>query len=125
VGNSLAKRDQPAEVNEWRWPVAIGRHDPKTAHDADVRQAIAVGLNEALTALEESFYDLRDEQLHSFPVPGRNNIMRTIYHTMTHVRQIWRLRGSWAGQMSRADPDSIGRRAGRCPADPPHPQQNT
>jgi len=62
--------------------VAIGKHAPNTAVETDLKQAIAVGLDEALTALEECFYDLGDEQLQSFPIPGRNNIAWIVMHCL-------------------------------------------
>jgi len=65
--------------------VAIGKHDPEVAHDTDLKQAIAVGLHEALTALEESFYDLTDEQIQSFPIAGRNSIAWIVMHCLDNL----------------------------------------
>jgi hypothetical protein len=65
--------------------MAIGLHEPSIAHDTDLRKAIAVGLDEAFTALEESFHDLSDEQLQSFPVPGRNNIAWLVMHCLDNL----------------------------------------
>lgn len=65
--------------------MAIGKHDPEVAHDTDLKQAIAVGLDEALTALEESFYDLTDEQIQSFPIAGRNSIAWIVMHCLDNL----------------------------------------
>ena len=44
----------------------IGKLEPKFAKNTDLKAAIAIGLDEALTALEESFYDLDDQHLWAF-----------------------------------------------------------
>jgi len=50
-----------------------------------LKEAIAIGLDEALTALEESFYDLTDEQAWSFPVAGKNNIAWIVMHCLDNL----------------------------------------
>ena len=65
--------------------MAIGKHDCKIAHDTDFKQAIAIGLDEALIALEESFYDLSDEEIQSFPVAGQNNIAWIVMHSLDNL----------------------------------------
>ena len=42
--------------------MVIGRLQPGQAKNTDLKGAIAIGLDEALTALEESFFDLTDER---------------------------------------------------------------
>lgn len=63
----------------------IGKHKPKHAHNTGLREAIAIGLDEAFTALEESFYDLNDDQVSSFPIPGCNNIAWIVMHSLQNL----------------------------------------
>ncbi|NLS78266.1 MAG: DinB family protein [Chloroflexi bacterium] len=67
--------------------MAIGKHDCKVAADIDLRGAIAVGLDEAFTALEEAIHDLSDEQLQDFPVAGKNNIAWIVMHCLDNLDQ--------------------------------------
>jgi hypothetical protein len=63
----------------------IGQHKCKEARNTDLKQAIAIGLDEALTAFEEAIYDLSDEQLWEFPIPGRNNIAWIAMHMLENL----------------------------------------
>jgi len=83
----------------------IGKHKCKSAQDTDLKGAIAIGLDEAFTALEESLYDLSDEQARSFPIPGHNNIAWIVMHVLqnldshavfTHTYDPATDRGKWA-----------------------------
>jgi len=65
--------------------MAIGKHDCKVAGDTDLKQALAIGLDEALIALEESFHDLTDEQARSFPIPDRNNVAWIVMHCLDNL----------------------------------------
>ena len=65
--------------------MAIGRHECRKASRTDLRAAIAIGLDECMTALEESFYDLTDEQVWAFPVPERNNIAWIVMHCLDNL----------------------------------------
>jgi len=65
--------------------MAIGRHECSSARDTDFRQAIAIGLDEALTALEESFYDLDDRQMQAFVIPKHNCIAWIVVHTLQNL----------------------------------------
>jgi hypothetical protein len=65
--------------------VVIGRHHCKQARNTDWKQAIAIGLDEALTALEESFYDLTDQQVRDFPIPGHNSIAWIVTHSLQNL----------------------------------------
>ena len=65
--------------------MVIGRHGPKLAKNTGLKGAIEIGLDEALTALEESIYDLTDEQVRAFPIPGRNNIAWIVMHVLTNL----------------------------------------
>ena len=61
------------------------KHKIKLAKDTTLKGAIEIGLDEALTALEESFHDLSDEQVWSFPIKGRNNIAWILMHTLMNL----------------------------------------
>ncbi|HIJ72590.1 MAG TPA: DinB family protein [Candidatus Hydrogenedentes bacterium] len=65
--------------------MTIGKHDCKIAGNTHLKQAIEIGLDEALTALEESFYDLTDEQVWAFPIQGRNNIAWIVMHCLHNL----------------------------------------
>ncbi len=65
--------------------MAIGRHEPRVASDTTFKQAFAIGLDEALTAVEESIHGLTDEQVATFPVPGENNIAWIVMHTLDNL----------------------------------------
>jgi hypothetical protein len=65
--------------------MVIGKHAPKTAQEVDLKRAIAVGLDEAFTALEEAFYDLEDEQLATFPLSGQNNMAWIVMHCLENL----------------------------------------
>ena len=58
----------------------IGRHEPGQAKGTDLKGAIAILVDEAATALEESFHDLTDEQFWGFPLEGRHNIVTMVEH---------------------------------------------
>jgi len=47
--------------------MVIRKHKPKRAEHTDLRGALATGLDEARTALDESIHGLTDEQLCVFP----------------------------------------------------------
>ena len=63
----------------------IGRHECKQARNTGLKEAIAIGLDEALTALEEAIYDLNDEQVRAFPIPERNNIAWIVMHALHNL----------------------------------------
>lgn len=65
--------------------MTIGKHECKIAEGTDLIAAIRIGLDEVLTALEESFHDLTDEQAAAFPIDGRNNIAWTVMHCLQNV----------------------------------------
>ena len=67
--------------------MAIGVHDCQTARDVDLKGAIQIGLDEALTALGESFADLSDEQAGRFPMPERNNIAWNVMHCLENLHE--------------------------------------
>ena len=65
--------------------MVIGRHECKNATGTHLREAIAITLDDAMTALEEAFYDLTDEQARRFPIPGRNNVAWIVMHCLDNL----------------------------------------
>jgi len=64
----------------------IGKLDPHQAKGTGtLKDAIRIGLDEAFTALEESFHGLTDEQAWAFPIPGRHNITTLIMHSLENL----------------------------------------
>jgi len=65
--------------------MAIGEHAPKQAMDTTLKGAIAIGLDEALTAIEESIHGLTDEQIWQRPLPERNSIAAIAMHCLVSI----------------------------------------
>ena len=65
--------------------MVIGKLDPGQARHTTLKKAVEIGLDEAFTALEESFHDLSDEQVWSFPLPGRHNICTIVMHLQANL----------------------------------------
>ena len=63
----------------------IGKHESKQARNTNLKGAIAIGLDEALTALEESLTGLTDDQVRAFPILGRNNIAWIAMHCLQNL----------------------------------------
>jgi len=57
----------------------------KNANNTDLKQAILIGLDETLIALEESFSELTKDQVHKFPIPGENNIAWIVMHCLDNL----------------------------------------
>ena len=62
--------------------MVLGKFEPKFAKGTDLKKALAMGLDEAFTALEESFYDLTNEQFWGFPLADRHNIVTLAEHCL-------------------------------------------
>ena len=62
--------------------MVIGTFEPKEAKQTGLKRALAIGLDEAFTALEESFCGLTDEQLWAFPLDHRHNIVTLVEHCL-------------------------------------------
>lgn len=60
----------------------IGREEVKLARNTDLLGAIRIGLDECMTALEECFYDLSDEQVSVYPLAERHNIATIVMHCL-------------------------------------------
>jgi len=65
--------------------VVIGKHECANARDTDLKRALDIGLDEALTAPQEAFTGLSDEQVRVFPLPGRNNIAWIVMHCLDNL----------------------------------------
>lgn len=65
--------------------MSIGRHACHTANRTDLKAAIAIGLDDGFTALDEAFGDLSDEQAAGFPIAGRNNIAWIVMHCLDNL----------------------------------------
>ena len=63
----------------------IERPDVKLAKDTDLLGAVRIGFDEAFTALRESFYDLDDDRVRAFPIPGRQNVAWTVMHSLLNL----------------------------------------
>ncbi|GEM_PF-1083562 len=68
----LTSQEKNAQANEWFDSVP----------DTGVLRAFGIGLSQTVTALEESFSDLTNEQLNAFPIAGRNNIAWIVMHCL-------------------------------------------
>lgn len=87
--------------------MVIGKHECQTAGNTRLKKTITIGLEEVLTALEESFHDLTDQQAQGFPVPSENNIAWIVMHCLDNLDGC---AGHWAWPPGRG-PSSTGRRA--------------
>ena len=65
--------------------MVLGKEEPKTARNTDFKKAIAIGLDECMTALEESFYDLPDPHVWAYPLEGRHNITTIVMHALGNL----------------------------------------
>ena len=65
--------------------MVLGKEEPKKAENRCWKDAIRIALDEALTALEESFYDLTDEQVGAYPLPDRHNIATIAMHVLANL----------------------------------------
>ena len=62
--------------------MAIGKHEPIQSARTTLKGAVDALLDEALIALEESFHDLTDRQIHGKPLAGRHNIATLVGHLL-------------------------------------------
>ncbi|MFW5870282.1 MAG: DinB family protein [Candidatus Sumerlaeota bacterium] len=60
---------------------------PLRALNTDLKAWVSIGVDEALTGLEESLQNMDDEQLASFPMPGCNNIAWITMHLLQNFDQ--------------------------------------
>ena len=65
--------------------MVVGRSEPKKAKVGSLKDSLAVGLDEALTALEESFHDLTDEQAWARPCRARHCIATMVMHVQHNI----------------------------------------
>ena len=57
----------------------------KEAIDADLKQALFIGLDESFISLEECIHDLSNAQIWNFPIPGENNIAWIVMHCLDNL----------------------------------------
>lgn len=67
--------------------MVIGELNPGQAKQTDLKGAIRIGLDEALTALEECLTGLTDAQAGGFPLPDRHNITTIVMHLQENLDQ--------------------------------------
>jgi hypothetical protein len=65
----------------------LSKHLPQKEQHAGFKDSLSITLDEAMTALEESFRDLTDDQLQRFPISGRNNIAWIVMHCLSHLSE--------------------------------------
>ena len=65
--------------------MVIGNFKPQASRPTSLKQLLAIGLDEALTALEECFYDLTDEQAWTHVMSGRHNITTLVMHILENA----------------------------------------
>ena len=63
----------------------IGKHEVKLARQTQLKESVAIGLDDVFAALQECLYDLTDEQVTAFPIPGRNNIAWIAAHVLDNM----------------------------------------
>lgn len=61
--------------------------ETRASRNRSWRDCIGIALDEALLALEESFYDLDKEQVWSRPIPDRHSIGTMIMHLLQNLEQ--------------------------------------
>ncbi|MFW6062361.1 MAG: DinB family protein, partial [Planctomycetota bacterium] len=74
-----------ARRSEQERQMVIGRLEPGQAQQTDLKSACYIGLEEATTALEESFHDLTDEQISRQVFPDRHNICTLVMHCLHNL----------------------------------------
>ena len=62
--------------------MVIGKHQPQEATQTDVKKALAIGLDETFTALEDALHGLSDDQVRAFPLEHRHNIVTLAEHCL-------------------------------------------
>ena len=65
--------------------MVVGRFKPKASKPSSLKACLAIGLDEALTALEECIYDLSDEQAWARPSPDRHAIATMVMHVQHNI----------------------------------------
>jgi hypothetical protein len=57
-------------------------HKPKQAWDTGLQESLSMALDEAFTALHESFGDLSDDDFGRYPIKGRHNVVTIVMHCL-------------------------------------------
>ena len=59
--------------------------EPKLARSTTLKTAIAIGLDECMTALDESLQNMSNEQAWSYPFPDRHNVTTLVMHCQQNL----------------------------------------
>ena len=62
--------------------MGTARFQPREAEQTDLKKSLEIGLDEAFTALAESFRDLTDDLFWAFPLEHRHNIVTLVEHCL-------------------------------------------
>lgn len=65
--------------------MGIGTHRPNEARGTGFQEALLICLDEAFTALEESFHDLTEAQARRGVLPGRNHVVAIVVHVLQNL----------------------------------------
>ncbi len=65
--------------------MVVGKFEPKASKVSGLKASLAIGLDEALTALEECIHDLTDEQVWTRPCPDRHSIGTIVMHVQHNM----------------------------------------
>ena len=65
--------------------MVTNKNESNDASNADLKQALFIGLDESFTSLEESIHDLNNDQVCAFPIPGENNIAWIVMHCLDNL----------------------------------------
>jgi hypothetical protein len=82
---NLPGADRPVRRSHATERAVIEKPEIKDAKGTDLKRAVAIGFDESFTALEECFYDLSDEAVRTFPIPGRKNIAWIVMHSLMNL----------------------------------------
>lgn len=65
--------------------MVTGHENPTPSHNRSWKDLIAIALDEAMTALEESFHDLSHQQVWHRPLPDRHSIGTMVMHCLANL----------------------------------------
>ena len=65
--------------------MAESNTETKLARNTTLKGAIAIGLDECMTALDESLQNMSDEQAWGYPLPDRHNVTTLVMHCQQNL----------------------------------------
>ena len=65
--------------------MVMGRFEPAQSQHVDLKQVLRIGLDEAMTAIEECLMGLTDQQFWAFPIENRHNIVTLVEHLLDAI----------------------------------------